>query len=70
MSARWAFSCASCECRCAYWRVLLEEDEDEDEALVVVVESGFEVVAAEKEEGLVGCLWEVEGAIFGGWRAV
>jgi hypothetical protein len=58
VSARWAFSCASWECRWAYWRVLLE-------ALLVAV--GFDdvvVVAAAKDEGLADGWWEVEGAIW------
>lgn len=68
MSARWAFSCASWECRWAYWRVLLEAEEEEkdevaDEALLVA--AGFDDdVAAAKDEGLAGGWWEVEGAIW------
>jgi len=58
VSARCAFSCASCECRCAYCRVLFEVDDREEEELVVVVEMEVEVgLEVAKEDGLaVVCL--------------
>lgn len=73
VSARWAFSCASWECKWAYCLVLLEEEEEdwkeeEEWGLVVLVlvagawELGL-VVWVNEEEGLVVCLWAVEGAI-------
>jgi hypothetical protein len=73
VSARWAFNCASCECRWAYCRVLLEaEAEAEAEDVVaegaLLVAVGFDVdddVAAAKAEGLAGGWWsDVEGAIW------
>jgi hypothetical protein len=64
VSARCAFSCASCECRCAYWRVLFADEEEEDDEEVELVEGwGF---GSAREEGLLllfvpvgGLLWVV-----------